>query len=144
MNFSDFLHCFFHALGSTMFPSKNSALLGRAFWGLARALLGNHLQALKTEGGTIYHTRPRQRSVQMKETWLLSSKWSSKKRYANRKKQGVARDFLFAWIGKDIQKDFTKIYKIFEFCLRFFFFRLLFPEKGIIGRIYPSTLKLES
>ena len=52
--------------------------------------------------------------------------------------------FLFAWIGKDIQKDFTKIYKIFEFCLRFFFFRLLFPDKGIIGRIYPSTLKLES
>ena len=44
-------------------------------------------------------------------------------RYANRKNKVLQEVFFFAWIGKDIQTDFTKIYKIFEFCLLFFFLR---------------------
>ena len=38
-----------------------------------------------------------------------------------RKKKVLPRRFFFALIGKDIQKDFTKIYEMLEFCLSFFF-----------------------
>ena len=123
MNFRDTstLRCA-HALGSTMFPSQNCA----ARWVVpSRAWPGRFWEPSSgpgTEGGTIYHTRPRQRSVKMKETWLLSSKWSSKKSMRIAKKQGVARDSFFVCMdwqrySKRFYEDIQDIWVLFAFFL---------------------------
>ena len=87
------------------------------------------------EGGTstIESIEKRQRSIK-KETSTVKLQMELQ-RYASQEKRCCKR-FFFTLIGKDIQKDFTKIYgNIRIIRIRFeCFFRCLFPEKaGIIG-----------
>ena len=73
----------------------------------------------------------------MKETSTVKLQRELQK-YANRKKEVLPQRVFFALIGKDIQKDFKKIYEIRSKSLEFgwgVFFRCLFLEKfGIIGK----------
>ena len=63
------------------------------------------------EGGTSTIEK-RQRSIKMKETSTVKLQMELQ-RYASHEKRCCKR-FFFALIGKDIQKDFTKIYEILE------------------------------
>ena len=88
------------------------------------------------EGGTCT-VEKRLRSTKMKETSTVKLQRELQK-YANRKKEVLPQRVFFALIGKDIQKDFKKIYEIRSKSLEFgwgVFFRCLFLEKfGIIGK----------
>ena len=83
------------------------------------------------EGGTSTLEK-RQRSIKMKGILTVELQLELQKEYLSmlRKKKVLPRRFFFVLIGKDIQKDFTKIYEMLEFCLNF-----------LSGS---STLKLES
>jgi len=62
------------------------------------------------EGGTST-VEKRLRSIKMKETSTVKLQ-REMQRHANRKKEVLPQRVFFALIGKDIQKDFKKIYEI--------------------------------
>ena len=78
------------------------------------------------EGGTSTLEK-RQRSRKMKDISTVELQMELQ-RYASQKK-GVARESSLRLIGKDIQKDVSKIYEILKFCLMNFS-DVCFQRKG--------------
>ena len=85
------------------------------------------------KGGTS-SIEKRQRSIKMKGTSIVELTVELQMELQKVRmlcKKRCCKRFFFALIGKDIQNDFKKMYKILEF-FGLSFFRCLFREKGIL------------